>query len=343
MAPPPTRKPPRSARVNLSDVAAAAGVSKMTASRVLRDGAGFSEATRARVLAEVDRLGYLPNRLATVFAGDGTSTFVGVAIPDLSTEIFAQVLNGINRRLGAFGYQTVLGLTENSAETEESWIETVLSWKPAAVILTGDNRTDRAAAMLRAANLPVAEIWDLVPDPLDMNIGLDHAASGHAMGRHLTDKGYRRLAYIGTAHDSTNAARARRAGFSQAIAEAGATLVQDMAIPDVPGFYPGYYGTEQVLASARRVEAIFYQNDNMAMGGFQYCQTHGIAVPDDLGIAGWGALPVAAVLPLRLTTVRVAHLRLGQIAAEQLLHRLQGNTANRVSDIGFQLIPGQTV
>ncbi|MEL6466509.1 MAG: LacI family DNA-binding transcriptional regulator, partial [Pseudomonadota bacterium] len=103
-------------KVSLSQVARAAGVSKMTASRVLRGEGGYSEKTRIKVMEQVDELGYLPNRLATVFAGDQSSTFIGVSIPDLGNEVFAQVLEGIDRNLGTFGYQSVLGLTQHTQQ-----------------------------------------------------------------------------------------------------------------------------------------------------------------------------------------------------------------------------------
>ncbi|MEM7524442.1 MAG: LacI family DNA-binding transcriptional regulator, partial [Pseudomonadota bacterium] len=157
----------------------------MTASRVLREGGGYSEETRTRVLAQVERLGYLPNRLATVFAGDRRSTFVGVSIPELGNEIFAQVLEGIDRRLRAFGHQSVLGMTGHAPdeEDEESWIETVLSWQPAGLIVTGPMHSQKAAQMLRSAGVPIVEIWTFNAEPLDMNVGLDHFASGLEVGR----------------------------------------------------------------------------------------------------------------------------------------------------------------
>ena len=142
-------KSSRNQKISLSEVAKAAGVSKMTASRVLREEGGYSEATRVKVMEKVDELGYLPNRLATVFAGDKSSTFVGVSIPDLGNEVFAQVLEGIDRKLGAIGHQTVLGLTQHTQEEEENWIKTVLSWQPAGLILTGRYHSQRATEMLR--------------------------------------------------------------------------------------------------------------------------------------------------------------------------------------------------
>jgi len=310
---------------------------------VLRDEGGFSESTRVKVMAEVDRLGYLPNRLATVFAGDKKSTFVGVSIPDLGNEVFTQVLEGIDRKLGAFQHQTVLGMTQHALAEEENWIETVLSWQPAGLILTGRSHSPRATQLLVGADIPLVEIWDLNSSPLDMCVGLNHFDSGYDMGRFLISKGYKRLGYVGTSHDTANAATARLNGFAKAVEDGGVFLTKQLCLRDTPGFYPGFYGTEQLLAGDPSIEAVFYQNDNMAVGALHYCQAQGMAIPDDIAIAGWGDLPIASVLPYRLTSIHVGHLKLGQLAAEKLLARLNGDPVQNVTDVGFQIIPGKTV
>ena len=336
-------KTSKSSKVSLAEVAAAAGVSKMTASRVLRGDGGYSEKTRARVMAQVDALGYLPNRLATLFAGDATSTFVGVSIPDLGNEVFAQVLEGIDQKLGSHGYQTVLGLTQHTLAQEESWIETVLSWQPAGLILTGRSHSARALDLIRNAGIPIVEIWDLNSSPLDISVGLAHFDSGYEMGRHLIGLGYRAFGYVGTSHDTANAASHRLDGFSKAVADGGGTVTRQFCLHDTATFYPGYYGTEQLLATGAQVDCVYYQNDSMAFGGFQYCERIGLSVPEDIGIAGWGDMPVSAVLKKRLTTIHVPHLKLGQAAAEAMVARLKGEPVSLSRDIGFRLIPGQTV
>ena len=329
-------------KISLAEVASAAGVSKMTASRVLRNQGGFSNKTRQRVLDEVERLGYLPNRLATVFAGDKRSTFVGVSIPDLGNEIFAQVLEGIDRKLGALSHQTVLGMTQRETNEEERWIETVLSWQPAGLIVTGRAHTPRAIEMLKGSGLPVVEIWDLNSSPLDMCVGIDHFDSGYAMGRHLVGKGYQRLGYVGSSHNDGGAASARLSGFRRAVEDGGAKLVRSLVLQDVPSFYPGFFGTEQILASVPDIDAIFYQNDNLAVGGLHYCTRRGRRIPEDIGIAGWRGLPNLSVLPQQLTTIKVRHMRVGALAAEALLDALDGTPARRVIDVGFLLVPGST-
>jgi len=152
-------------KVSLAQVAEAAGVSKMTASRVLRGEGGYSEDTRLKVMEKVERLGYLPNRLATVFAGDR--------------------------------YQTVLGLTQHTIEEEENWIRTVLSWQPAGLILTGRSHSTRSVEMLKTAGIPVVEIWDLNSSPMDVSVGINHYDSGFEMGRYLVELGYRSFGYVG--------------------------------------------------------------------------------------------------------------------------------------------------
>lgn len=336
-------KPHKTNKVSLAEVARAAGVSKMTASRVVRGEGGYSEKTRARVMAKIDKLGYLPNRLATVFAGDQSSTFVGVSIPDLGNEVFTQVLEGIDRKLGSFGHQTVLGLTQHTHAEEENWIRTVLSWQPAGLILTGRYHSVRALEMLRNAGIPLVEIWDLNSNPLDMSVGINHFDSGFEMGRYLINCGYRSLGYVGTSHDAANAATARLEGFTKAVEDGGGAVRKQMCLHDTATFYPGYYGTEQLMAGQHNVECIFYQNDSMAFGGLQYCSQAGLDVPRDIGIAGWGDLPIASVLRRRLTSTHVPHLKIGQRAAEMMISRLSGEPVENFCDVGSHLIPGSTV
>ncbi len=330
-------------KVSLTQVAKAAGVSKMTASRVLREEGGYSEDTRLKVMEQVDRLGYLPNRLATVFAGDTSSTFIGVSIPDLGNEVFAQVLEGIDRKLGRLGYQSVLGLTQHTLEEEESWIRTVLSWQPAGLILTGRNHSKKAMDMLRNAGIPIVEIWDFNSSPLDMSVGINHFDSGFDMGRYLINCGYRKIGYVGTSHNTANAATTRMAGFVEAVENGGGEVVKQLCLHDTATYYPGFYGTEQLLASSGDTECIFYQNDAMAFGGSQYCQSKGLRIPEHIGIAGWGDLPIAPVLTSRMTSMHVPHLKLGQTAAEMMIARLSNEPVENCKDVGFRLIPGSTV
>jgi LacI family gluconate utilization system Gnt-I transcriptional repressor len=132
-------------------------------------------------------------------------------------------------------------------------------------------------------------------------------------------------------------------GFTKAVTDGGGTLTRQFCLHDTANFYPGYYGTEQLLATGAHVECVFYQNDSMAFGGFQYCERIGLSVPEDIGIAGWGDMPISSVLSKRLTSIHVPHLKLGQAAAQAMVARLKGEPVEDSLNIGFLLVPGQTV
>ena len=269
-----SKKQPRKGRVSLAQVAEAAGVSKMTASRVLNNSTGFSDATRTKVMDQVDRLGYVQNRLAAAFSSDSASTYVGVSIPDLGNEVFSQVLDGIERKLNSYGYQAVLCVSQHDTASVESWIETVLSWRPAGLIITGRNHSERARSLIKSGGVPVVEIWDLNASPMDMCVGVSMFDSGYAMGRYMLETGHRKLGYIGTHHDLADAAQARYNGWRKAIQDGAGEVVHTHMLPDTPGFYSGFYATEQFFGHTTNVDALYFQNDNMATGGLMYCQSN---------------------------------------------------------------------
>ena len=129
-------------KANLEDIARAAGVSKMTVSRVLRGGTGFSDDTRDRVVKVAERLGYVPNKLAAAFGSYQASTLVGMCVPRLTSGLFAHVLDGVDRALSRLGYQLMIGANNHSTAEEEAWVRQIASWRPAGLILAGRGRRD---------------------------------------------------------------------------------------------------------------------------------------------------------------------------------------------------------
>jgi LacI family transcriptional regulator, gluconate utilization system Gnt-I transcriptional repressor len=327
---------------NLDDIARASGVSKMTVSRVLRGGTGFSDDTRDRVLAVAARLAYVPNRLAAAFGAEQASTLVGICVPRLTSGLFGYVLDGVDRALSRLGYQVIIGTNDHSVSGEEAWLRQVVAWRPAGVILSGRNHTPGTVDLLRNAGMPVVEIWDLTTSPIDMAVGFSHFDCGQEMGQFLIRKGRRRAGYVGALARSDVMGQARLAGFEAALSLGGHPLVAKEMLLDSPGFYAGYYGLETLLARCRDLDTVYFHNDEMAIGGLAYAHAHGIAVPDDLGIVGWGGMEAASVLPQRLTTTVVPTTAIGKAAAEALVARLKGEAGEDITVIATRLVPGET-
>ncbi|GIT89581.1 LacI family transcriptional regulator [Jannaschia pagri] len=327
----------------LQAIADRVGVSKMTVSRVLRGGGGFSAETEAKVREAADALGYVPNRLAAAFGRSGTSTLVGVCVPRLNSALFGSVLESLNATLARLGYDTMIGAHDHLPSEEEAWIRALAAWKPAAVVLTSREHSARTLSTLRDMSVPVLEMWDLRTAPIDLSVGFSHYDNGWEMARTIANAGRQRIGYIGGLAERQTMGAVRLNGFRKGLDEAGLSVFAEERLTDRPGFYSGYYATEMLLARAPKLDAIYYQDDEMAIGGQAYLTARGIRVPDDIGIAGWGGMEAASILPRRLTTTMVPTTRLGKVAAEALVSRLRDAPVQDVTVVQTRLVPGSTI
>jgi len=327
--------------VTLEAVARRAGVSGMTVSRVMSGQANVSEQTRSRVLAAAAELGYVPNRLAGALASARTRLMV-VILPSLGNIVFPEVLRGANSQFEAAGYQAVIGVSDYDPAKEERLIEAMRSWRPSGWIVTGLEHTERARRLLTQAHTPVVEIMDVEGSPVDMAVGLSHEQAGYVTGEHLAASGRRRIGYVGGHLGRDLRAGKRREGFLRALAVHGLTLEGQVTADEASSVLLGRASLAGLLSSHPDLDAVYFSNDDMAVGGLMHCLQAGIEVPGRLALAGFNGLEIGEAMPLRLTTVRSPRFRIGQVAADHILSRLAGGSPERVTDLGFEFIAGQT-
>nr|WP_139310663.1 LacI family DNA-binding transcriptional regulator [Allorhizobium taibaishanense] len=324
--------------ITLSDVAAAAGVGESTVSRVLRNHGSFSEKTRARVMAAVERLGYVPNRIAGALASTGTP-LVAILVPSLSNIVFADLLSGVTRTLENHGRQAVFAVTDYDLDKEEALVAALLAWRPAAVMLVGMEHSEGTRRMLRAAGCRIIELLDIDGDALDIAVGFSHVAAGRETAARLADAGRRSIAYVG--HDLKRDTRGakRFSGFCAGLAEAGLTLA-DREVRDAPSSVgEGKAGLAALLERSPAIDAVYFSNDDMALGGYFYCLAKGIAVPDRLAIIGFNALEICRHTPQPIASVLTPRIEIGQRAAELFL----SDAPSQVLDLGFSVVTGGTL
>jgi len=332
---------PAPGKVTLSEVARLAGVSGMTVSRVLRDAANVSEETRQRVHAAVAALGYVPNRLAGALASARTRLVV-VILPSLGNIVFPEVLRGANERLEVEGYQAVIGVTDYDPAKEEQLIETMQAWRPSGWIVAGLEHSERARRVLREAGSPVVEIMDIDGEPIDMAVGFSNANAGHAVGAHFAATGRRRIGYVGGNITLDLRGGKRRQGFLRALDEHGLALHGEFIAPQPSSVLLGRSGLASLLARYPELDAVYFSNDDMAVGGLMHCLRAGIEVPRRLALAGFNGLEIGEATPLRLTTVKSPRYEIGRLAADHILARLEGGEPPLRSDLGCEFIAGET-
>ena len=326
------------ASVTITDVAQLAGVSESTVSRVLREKGASSEKVRRRVRDAVETLGYVPNRLAGTLASAG-SNLVGVVIASLGNVVFPDLLRGVSTALDAAGYQPVIGVTDYDVDREEKLVAAMLAWRPAALIVTGLDHSPRTSAMLRGAGIRIAEVLDVDGEGMDIVVGYSNRAAGEMSAMLLLRRGHRRIGYVG--HDVSHDHRAekRRDSFRTTLAREGLPLVAETIMPSSSSIESGRDGLALLLAAHPDLDAVYFSNDDMALGGLFHCRSHGIGIPGDLAVMGYNGLDITRLAPQPLTTILTPRTRVGEVAAQLLF---AGGPAETV-DLGFELIEGATV
>ncbi|MGY2047410.1 LacI family DNA-binding transcriptional regulator [Methylobacterium sp. JK268] len=335
-APPGRDAIPRRA-VTLADVAREARVGESTVSRVLRSHGSFSERTRAQVEAAVARLGYVPNRIAGTLASTG-SRLIGIVIPSLTNIVFPDVLRGATGALDAEGFQSVIAVTDYDDDREEDLVASLLSWRPAGLLVTGLEHTPGTLRRLAASGVRVAELLDVDGAGIDIVVGYSNRAAGEASARYLVARGYRRIGYLGHDLDRDRRAGKRYAGFRTALGEAGLALHAEERITAPSSVEAGRHGLSALLARAPDCEAVYFSNDDMALGGYFHCLAAGLTVPDRLALFGYNGLDVGRLMPQPLTTIRTPRVEAGATAARLLC----ADAPATVVDLGFELIVGAT-
>ena len=308
----------------LEEVAARAGVSKMTASRALRGARDVSAASIEKVKVAAEQLGYVGNQLALSLSSRRTN-LIGVVIPSMSNIVFPEVLGGIISGLEGSGLQPVFGVSDYDLDKERDIIRNMLSWKPAALIITGLDQPEETRKLLRQSDIPVIQIMDLDGEPIDFVVGLSHTQAGSDMAEAILASGRKRIGYIGSAVDRDRRAIKRRAGFEAALQDNGLTFVSVETSLDASSSRLGRDLTERLLARNPDLDCIYCSNDDMAAGSLFACIKLGRDVPDEILIAGFNGLEITSALPVRIATSTSPRRAIGEQAAQLALAAMNGN------------------
>ncbi len=322
-------------RSTLEEVAALAGVSKMTASRALRGASDVAQDTRERVQHAAERLSYVANRLALSLSSQRTN-LVAVVVPSMSNTVFPEVLSGITTGLEGSGMQAVFGISDYDADKERDIIRDMLSWQPAAIVVTGLDQPEETVRMLKAADIPVIQVMDLDGTPVDFNVGLSHGEAGRDMAKALLAAGRRKIAYIGSALDKDLRAGKRKAAFEQVLLAQGLGLVSHRIGDDFSSIALGKRLTADMLASRSDIDSIYYSNDDMAAGGLFACMEAGIAVPSQILLAGFNGLDLTDCLPALIATSRSPRRAMGEITAKLITDVMANGRVSGPKTIAFK-------
>lgn len=326
----------------MEDIARIAGVSTITVSRALNQPQKVAERTRERVLKAVESAGYIPNGVAGSLASRRTRV-IGALVPTITNSIFADTIHGMSDVLAPHGYQLLLGASGYSLEAEAKFIEAILAQRPAGLLTTGLQHLPLACARLRATGVPAVETWNVDGEAIDMAVGFSNYRACYEMVRHLVGAGYRAIGFVSAPVTANDRASQRLEGYRSAMRDFGLRTAPSLEREAAFSFHAGAESLLDLLSHEPHMQAVFFANDILAIGALLECQRRGIRVPDDLAIAGFDDVELASQVNPALTTVRIPRYDIGRVAAEMILHRIEGRVAQpRVVDLGFEIVQRQS-
>jgi LacI family transcriptional regulator len=309
------------------DVAARAGVSVGTVSRVLNDYPDVSPSLRARVQAAMRELAFQPNALARNFRQQRSHT-VGVVVPDITAPFFADLVKQIEAVAIESGYTVVVGNSANIGERENAYLAWLSVRGVDGLVIAPTASTDNSAFPLGSSIVVV----DHEIDGLDL-VACDHEAGAREAVEHLRSLGHRLIACI---TGPQPVFRQRLAGYRTVMR---GVLEREGVDPvlyvreEPPGAQWGLDAAHALLRMEPRPTAIFAASDQQAVGVLRACADLMLAVPDEVSVVGFDDIPLAQLLQPRLTTVRQPTAEIGRLVVERLLHRLDGSNGPPSRDI----------
>lgn len=306
-------------RVTLQDVAALAGVSAKTVSRVVNNQGEIKQATRQRVQAAIDQLGYRPNFLARSLVHRRTNTLAVVA---WGIEYFgpSRTVVGIEQQAAELGYSLFLNLL---SQPDDSSHKRVLDASIArrvdgiiwAVPEVGSNRSWLRPDQLQ--HLPPIVFLSMAPQSSLTVVSVNNRNGGGRAAQHLIECGYRKIGII-KGPIAWWEARERFAGWKSTLEQAGLPASQSLAVESDWSAAGGELAMHQLLQQEPQLDAVFASSDQIALGALRAIHESGRRVPDDLAIVGFDNIPESAFFWPPLTTIYQRLIDVGRIAVQRL-------------------------
>lgn len=310
----------RRSRPTLSDIAAEAGVSTATVSKVLNGRTDVASATRERVSALLKTHHY-PTTDARRTRRSG---LVDLVISGLDSPWAIEILRGVEAECTERGVGTVVSRVREDDATPPSWTSLTAAHHSDGVILVTSRITAQQRAQVQRAGVALVVIDPVdLPDTDLVSIGATNWAGGLSATEHLISLGHRRIAMIGGPRDML-CTQARVDGYRAALERAGIEVDRDLIRYGNFLHEGGFAAARDLLDLSCRPTAIFAGGDLQAMGAYEAARQADLSVPRDLSVVGFDDLPLCQWMSPPLTTVRQPLEEMGRTAARTLFQQLDG-------------------
>ncbi|MDR3688312.1 MAG: LacI family DNA-binding transcriptional regulator [Fimbriimonas sp.] len=309
-------------RPTIRDVAAKAGVTDMTVSRVVNRSGPVSDAVRARVERAIEELGYVPSRIARGLRSRRTHT-LALIVSDITNPFFTTLARGVEDAASDREHLVMVCNTDESEEEEIRYLEMLSGQNVDGVLLVPAKGAEQARALAKRRQLPLVILERRIPESEHSIVHCDTRAGARSMMQYLLGLGHREIAIlaspigIATSDDRVQGALEALEG-----SDANATVFHELLSRDTAA-----KGVERCLGMVPRPTAIFALNNLLTIGALRALRMHGARVPEDISLGGFDDLPEPLLERPFLTVVAQPAYEMGRAGVELLIAEISKPTS----------------
>ena len=323
--------------IGLRQVAAVAGVSTATVSRVINTPERVSPELRTRIEMVIKQMGWVPSGAARALSTKRTAT-IGAIFPTLALGDFARAIDALQDALTVRKYTLILARSRYLPEQEFQQVLRMIERGVDGLVLVGRTRTPELDRLLLEQKVPFVNTFVYSPDDGAPCIGPDNYGTLFRMVEYLIGLGHRRFGMIAQSMTNNDRARARRDGVVAALAEHGLAIPPSHSVEGAWSIDEGRQLFRKIIASKPWPTAVICGNSLLAVGAVLESQAAGISVPGQMSIVGYDDIEIMRELPIPITTVRVASDEVGRIAGEVIMDMVEGRHPGKGVELPSEII-----
>jgi len=328
----------------IEDIAKKANTSIATVSRVLNNKEGFSEETRKKVLQAMEETGYESNAIARSLKKQKTNT-IGVVIPNISSMLSNDILNGIEEYAHAHDYSVIVSYTYSDPKKVMQTLKTFNEQRVDGILFTSDYLTDEYYQYLERMNAPVVLVATEAQNYSLPFVKVNDVQASYAAVDYLIQKGHTNIGMLSGPPSDPIAGAPRIEGYKQALKEATLEIKDSKIVYNKDfSFDDGRVTVKKLLDKHPDTTAIFAASDELAVGALKMAHEEGVAVPEELSLIGYDNLLMAEMVWPGLTTLAQPLQQMGYEATKMLVQTIQKKEKNdKAMYIPYEIIERDSV
>ncbi|WP_221931063.1 LacI family DNA-binding transcriptional regulator [Telmatospirillum sp. J64-1] len=327
--------------IGLRQVAAIAGVSTATVSRVINNPDVVSPELRTRIEMVIKQLGWVPSGAARALATKRTGA-IGAVFPALAQGDFARAIDALQDELTQRNHTLLLARSRYSEELEHQQVVKLVERGVDGLVLVGKTRPYLLQTFLDQQKVPYVNTFVFEAGSSVPCIGPDNHQALFRMTEYLISLGHRKFALIAQSTKNNDRAQARREGVFSALAEHGLAITPAHSTEGQWSIEEGRQLFRRILDAKPWPTAVICGNSMLAIGAVLESQAMGIKVPEEMSIVGYDDIEIMRELPISITTVRVASDEIGRIAGKVIVEMVSGGASVGGVELPSELVVRQS-